>query len=68
MSKLSGSEFDKEYMSGMVKDHEAAVEDFQKQANEGTDPDIKAFAARTLPILQEHLQIARDVAKKVGAK
>jgi putative membrane protein len=68
LSKLSGAEFDKEYMSEMVKDHEADAKEFQTQANEGTDPDIKAFAVKTLPIIQEHLQMARDVAKKVGAK
>jgi len=36
--------------------------------NADTDPDVKAFAAKTLPILQGHLQIARDVAKKIGAQ
>ena len=54
-------------MSGMVKDHEEDVKDFQTQANGGSDPDIKAFAAKTLPTLQGHLKMARDVAKKVGA-
>jgi len=44
------------------------VKDFQTQANEGTDTDIKAFAAKTLPTLQGHLQMARDVAKRVGAQ
>ena len=68
LSKMSAAEFDKEYMSDMVKDHETDVKDFQTQANEGTDPDIKAFATKTLPILQSHLQMARDDAKKVGAQ
>jgi putative membrane protein len=67
LSKLSGAEFDKEYISAMVKDHEEDVKEFQTQANEGTDPDVKAFAAKTLPTLQSHLQMARDAAKKVGA-
>jgi len=68
LAKLSGAEFDKEYMSAMVRDHEETVKDFETQAQEGTDPDIKAFAAKTLPTLQSHLQMARDTAKKVGAK
>jgi putative membrane protein len=68
LSKLSGAEFDKKYMSDMVKDHEEDVKEFQTQSNDGTDPDIKAFAAKTLPILQGHLQMAREVAKKVGAQ
>jgi len=68
LSKLSGSEFDKEYMSDMVKDHEADAKEFESQANKGTDADIKAFAAKTLPMIQRHLQLARDVANQVDAK
>jgi len=68
LSKLSGSDFDKAYMSDMVKDHEADAREFENQANKGTEADIKAFAARTLPMIQRHLQMARDVANQVGAK
>ena len=68
LAQMSGADFDKEYMSAMVKDHEEDVEDFQTQAKDGSDPDIKAFAGKTLPTLQNHLQMARDTAKKVGAK
>jgi len=68
LSKLSGTDFDKEYMSNMVKDHENDVKDFENQANKGTDSDVKAFAAKTLPTLRKHLQMARDVASQVGAK
>ena len=68
MQKESGADFDKQYMAEMVKDHEADAKEFQTQANEGNDPDIKAFAANTLVVIQEHLQMARDIAKKVGAK
>jgi len=68
LSKLSGAEFDKEYISDMVNDHEEDLEDFQTQANKGNDPEIKAFAAKALPTLQGHLQKARELAKKIGAK
>jgi putative membrane protein len=68
LSKLSGSDFDNEYMSDMVKDHEADAKEFENQANKGTDADIKAFAAKTLPMIQRHLQMARDVANQVAAK
>jgi len=66
LSKLSGADFDKEYMSNMVKDHEADVKEFETQANKGNDPAVKAFAAKTLPTLQKHLQMARDVANQVS--
>ncbi len=68
LSKMSGAEFDKEYMSAMVTDHETDVKDFETQSKDGTDAEIKAFAAKTLPTLQQHLQMARTAAQKVGAK
>jgi len=68
LSKMSGAEFDKEYMSAMLKDHETDVKDFDTQAREGNDPEIKAFAGKTLPTLQQHLQMAQQAAQKVGAK
>lgn len=68
LSKLTGAEFDKEYMSDMVKDHEEDVEAFDTQAKEGNTAEIKAFAGKTLPTLKGHLELAREVAKKVGAR
>lgn len=68
LAKLSGAEFDKEYMSAMVKDHEDDVKAFETQSKDGNDADVKAFAAKTLPTLQDHLQMAREAAQKVGAK
>jgi len=64
LSRLSGDQFDKAYMSDMVTDHEADVAEFQKQANGNGDPAIKAFASKTLPTLQEHLQLAKSIASK----
>ena len=68
LSKLSGADFDKAYMSDMVKDHEKDVAMFEKEASKGKDTDVKAWAAAKLPTLKEHLQMARDTAAKVNAK
>ena len=67
MEKMNGAAFDRAYMAMMVKDHEADVKDFQKEADKGQDPDVKSFASSTLPTLQEHLNLAKgdkDKAKK----
>jgi putative membrane protein len=66
MSALSGPAFDKTYMKDMVKDHEKDVKEFQKESQSGTDPNIKSFATKTLPILQSHLESAKQIDK--GAK
>ena len=63
LSKLSGPDFDKEYIGYMVKDHEEDVEEFKEQAEKGADADVKAFAAKTLPIIEGHLKMARDLNK-----
>lgn len=66
-SKLSGAKFDKAYMSHMVDDHKHDVSDFRKESKSGKDADLKAFAANTLPTLEEHLKLAQstnDAVKK----
>jgi putative membrane protein len=67
MSALSGAEFDRKYMDDMVKDHQKDVSAFERESTAGSDPDLKAWAAKTLPTLREHLQMARDIQTKVKA-
>lgn len=62
---LSGAEFDREYMTMMVDAHQKAVSLFQNQANTGDDAEVKAFAAKTLPTLQEHLKDAQNLSGKM---
>jgi putative membrane protein len=59
LSALSGAEFDRAYSKMMLSDHTKDVSEFEKESTKGTDPDLKAFAAKTLPTLHEHLQMAR---------
>ncbi len=61
LAKLKGGAFDKAYMSHMVMAHQQAVALFQGEARAGKDSDAKAWAAKTLPVLQEHYKLARDV-------
>lgn len=58
LSGLSGSAFDAAYMQHMVQDHQQTVAEFQKQARSGSDPQLKSFAQKYLPVLQQHLQMA----------
>lgn len=61
LSKLSGDAFDREYVKMMVEDHNKDVAAFQKEASSGKDPDAKAWAAKTLPTLQEHQSMAKSM-------
>ena len=63
LSKLSGPAFDKAFIKDAVKDHEHDVSEFQSEAQAGSDPNIKQFASSTLPALQEHLTMAKNLNK-----
>jgi putative membrane protein len=67
LGKLSGAEFDKAYMEAMVQDHDHDVSAFRTYSERGADPEVKAWAAKTLPTLEEHQQLAKQTAAKVGA-
>jgi putative membrane protein len=56
---------DKEYMSGMVKDHEEELAAFEKEAKEGSDPDVKRFAEKGASMVRKHLQMAKDIDGKL---
>lgn len=64
MSKEKGSEFDKDYISMMVKDHEDDIDAFKKAGDNIKDQDYKDLITKALPVLQKHL----DAAKALKAK
>jgi len=64
LSKLSGTAFDRAYMKDMVEDHVHDVAAFAKESKSAKDPDLKAWAGRTLPTLEDHLKMARAAAAK----
>ena len=60
-SNLRGARFDREFAHFMVKDHERSVKLFEKESQKGQAEELRQFAAKTLPGLQEHLKMARDL-------
>jgi putative membrane protein len=56
-------DFDKDYIEKMVRDHEDAVELFTKASKKSDDPEVQAFAAKTLPTLQHHFDQAKSIKK-----
>ena len=56
---------DKAYMDTMVKDHEKDLAEFQDEANNGSDPDVKKFAEDTAKVIQEHLDLAKETQSKL---
>jgi putative membrane protein len=65
LSKLDGAAFDHAYVQDMVADHREDVNEFRRESRSGSDSDVKAWAGKTLPTLEHHLQLAESLQTKV---
>ena len=64
LKAMSGAQFDRQYIADAgVKDHTSAQKLFADASKSAKDPDVKAFAQKTLPVITHHLEMARDLAK-----
>jgi len=61
LATLSGPAFDREFMNGMVADHEKAVHAFEQEAKSSADSDLRQFAQQALPMLRDHLAEAQRI-------
>jgi putative membrane protein len=59
LAEKKGEEFDKDYISFMVSDHKDVVDMFEKEAENGNDPDLKAWASQKISALRHHLEMAQ---------
>ncbi|MFL9912930.1 DUF4142 domain-containing protein [Paraburkholderia fungorum] len=60
LKPLIGHAFDKRFMKHNVSDHKEDIEQFSKQAQQGSDADIRTLASGALPTLREHLKLAEQ--------
>lgn len=65
LSGKAGADFDEAYVKMMVDDHEDTVRLFEKEAKNGKDAEIRAFAEKYLPTLRDHLEQVRALKKNV---
>lgn len=56
---------DKDYMDNMVKDHEKDLSEFQNEAKNGSDPDLKKFAEKYSKVVAQHLKMAQETQSKL---
>jgi putative membrane protein len=65
-AKMSGKwKSDKDYIDMMVKDHEQDLAEFQAEAQNGTDPDLKKFADKYSKVVKKHLDLAKQTQGKL---
>jgi len=65
LMSLQGAAFDRAYMDQMVTAHRGAVELFEKESKDGSNAELKAFAAKALPTVRDHLKEATALQMKV---
>ena len=66
MSKKEMENFDQAWLAMMAKDHQKDIAMYQQQVQQGSDPEVKKFAQKTLPVLQKHLKLVQAAQQKVG--
>lgn len=67
MSKREMENFDQAWVGMMIADHQKDIAAFQRQAQQGADPELKEFATKTLPVLQKHLKMVQQAQQKMGS-
>lgn len=63
MQALSGADFDTRYLTMMLKDHQKDLKDFQDEAKNAQDPNVKQVAEQGANMISQHLQMIQQVAK-----
>lgn len=61
LQKLNGADFEKQYDSDQISAHKQAVSLFERYGKSGSNADLKDWAAKTLPTIQHHLEMARGL-------
>jgi putative membrane protein len=63
LSKLSGDQFDRQFMAVMVKDHQKVAHLYEQTLGKTTDKQLKTYIRNTLPTVRNHLQHAESIEK-----
>ena len=63
---MSGAAFDRGWADHLIAEHQKTITLYETEANSGSDAKLKAFAAKTLPTIREHLKAAQDLRSKLG--
>ena len=67
MSKRDMANFDQAWIGMMINDHQKDIAAYQRASQQAADPEVKAFAKKTLPVLQKHLKAVQAAQKKMGS-
>jgi putative membrane protein len=66
LQNLNGNAFDKAYVQTMLKDHKHDEMAFKREADMGSDPNVKQAASQGEQVISTHLQLIQQIAKSQG--
>lgn len=66
LNGLSGTDFDTEYLTVMVKDHHKDLHEFREEAASATDANLKAAIEKGLNVIREHTMMVDKLAQSKG--
>ncbi len=61
LQQLSGREFDRQYVEQQFSEHATALTAFQMASQRADDEELRAFARKTAPVIQQHLDMLRSI-------
>jgi putative membrane protein len=67
LKSASGADFDRAFSKTMVDDHKKDITAVKTAMAQTADPKLKGLLKSTLPVLEKHLDIAKQLVEKVGA-
>jgi putative membrane protein len=65
LAKLSGTEFDRQYIRTMIEDHKEDLKAFEREADKAKDIDIKQFSSKFAPMIKSHLDMAQATGEQL---
>jgi putative membrane protein len=66
LSAISGKQFDRAYIQEMLQGHKKVIAAFEAEIEHGQDASLKQYASSVLPVIQDHIRIAEDIAGKMN--
>ncbi|HYG21249.1 MAG TPA: DUF4142 domain-containing protein [Verrucomicrobiae bacterium] len=66
LQALNGAEFDREYSTAMLKEHQKTIAKYEHASRNITDTEVQQYVQATLPKLRQHLQHAQHAAQAAG--
>jgi putative membrane protein len=63
LQHATGAKFDRTFLADEIRGHERALAEFKREAEHGQNPELKTYAKEQIPVLEQHLRKAQDLAR-----